>query len=368
MTTKTRLIGLIILALGTLGIVPHAHATDPTQETENLVLSFPTLDDLESHMSYGAEPQTARPDSAPRWGTFSQVAWTSPFPSGARCCPGPGPQDPFSAIEHAERHRPGDESITSLLSDLETAQNKIGLLHAEIHKRNEAPLNKFFFDRLSGYARTDYGTEITGLFVNGIGFGTFEQALRQNYGLTYRLPLLRRYTESSNWKRLLSGWTISSSAGAEPQLNGPLQAQQLLNNLQLSWSVALKYDLSGATLRKIRDGQLAQESVLAETFGRAAQAREALLKKIAQRVEASPASPVVHDTRLKSLRELYPQFELYRLRYRQAKSCDDRLEYFSTMKGLALSLLTLAGYDRPDGLDLLGQWKKAHYTGCGYPP
>jgi hypothetical protein len=67
-----------------------------------------------------------------------------------------------------------------------------------------------------------------------------------------------------------------------------------------------------------------------------------------------------------SLRELYPQFELYQARYEQAASCDDRMEDFFTLKGLALSLLTLAGYDRPDnmGSNLLQTWKKARFT-CG---
>jgi hypothetical protein len=68
-----------------------------------------------------------------------------------------------------------------------------------------------------------------------------------------------------------------------------------------------------------------------------------------------------------SLRELYPQFELYQARFEQAPSCDERMEEFFTMKGLALSLLTLAGYDRPNqpGSDLLHAWKKARFVGCG---
>jgi hypothetical protein len=66
------------------------------------------------------------------------------------------------------------------------------------------------------------------------------------------------------------------------------------------------------------------------------------------------------------LRELYPQFELYQARYDQAASCDDRMEDFFTLKGLALSLLTMAGYDRPDnpGGNLLQTWKKAKFA-CG---
>lgn len=43
------------------------------------------------------------------------------------------------------------------------------------------------------------------------------------------------------------------------------------------------------------------------------------------------------------------------------------MEDFFTLKGLALSLLTLAGYDYPDnsGSDLLPTWKRARFTGCG---
>ncbi len=68
-----------------------------------------------------------------------------------------------------------------------------------------------------------------------------------------------------------------------------------------------------------------------------------------------------------SLRELYPQFELYQARYEQATSCDDQMEDFFTLKGLALSLLTMAGYDRADnaGSNLLQTWKRARFEGCG---
>jgi hypothetical protein len=43
------------------------------------------------------------------------------------------------------------------------------------------------------------------------------------------------------------------------------------------------------------------------------------------------------------------------------------MEDFFTLKGLALSLLTLADYDHPDniGNNLLQTWKRARFVGCG---
>ena len=63
---------------------------------------------------------------------------------------------------------------------------------------------------------------------------------------------------------------------------------------------------------------------------------------MALRIDALSANRPVRDTRLTSLRELYPQFELYQARFEQATSCDDRMKDFFTLKGLALSLLTLS--------------------------
>jgi hypothetical protein len=88
---------------------------------------------------------------------------------------------------------------------------------------------------------------------------------------------------------------------------------------------------------------------------------------MALRIDAISASGSARDSRLTSLRELYPQFELYQARYQQASSCDERMEDFFTLKGLALSLLTLAGYDRPENVasSLLQMWKRARPTSCG---
>jgi hypothetical protein len=257
--------------------------------------------------------------------------------------------------------------LASLLADLDAAQKEAGALGSEIGRQNDLAFNKYLFDRVTAYARTDYGTDITGLFVNGIGFGSFEQTFRQSYGTAYSLPLLQRYSGSTKWNRLLSGLTISSSAGVMPLINPTSQLRLFLNNLQFSWSVSLSYNITGSTLRKIEDGQYVQEADLGKAAGRAADTREELLKEMARRIDALSVNRPVRDTRLTSLRELYPQFEFYQARYQQAKSCDERMEDFFTLKGLALSLLTLAGYDRPDsaGSVLLQTWKKARFVGCG---
>jgi hypothetical protein len=278
----------------------------------------------------------------------------------------PPAPDPFNASE-ASNAQSGEKPLASLLARMDDAQKEAGDIGKQISRQNNLPINKYLLDRWSAYARTNYGTDITGLFVNGIGFGSFEQTLRQSYGAVYSLPLLQRFSGSTKWTRLLSGWTISSSAGVMPLINPTLQLQQLLNNLSFSWSVSLSYNLSGGTLRRLQDGQYSQEAAFGKSAGRAIATREELLKKMALRIDALSANRPVRDTRLTSLRQLYPQFELYQARYEQAPSCDERMENFFTLKGLALSLLTLAGYDRPDnvGSHLLQTWKRVRFVGCG---
>ena len=202
--------------------------------------------------------------------------------------------------------------------------------------------------------------------MNGIGLGTFQQTLLQTYGLTYSLPLLQHYTKSSKWTRVLSGWTISSSVGAMPNLAQTFELRELLNNLQLTYSVAISYNLNSSILRKIHDDQYDEEAALAKvTVGLLPPAKRCSRPWPSESTLCRGIRPV-RDTRVSSLRGLYPQFELYQTRYEQAASCDDRMEDFFTLKGLALSLLTVAGYDRPDtsGSSLLQTWKKAKFA-CG---
>jgi hypothetical protein len=153
--------------------------------------------------------------------------------------------------------------------------------------------------------------------------------------------------------------------GAMPSLGQMFQLSQFLNNLQFTWSVSFSYNITGATARRILDNQFAQEADLGKAAVRASAAREELLKKMAQRIDTLSAGQPGGDNRVGSLRELYPQFELYQQRYQQATSCDARMENFFTLKGLALSLLTLAGYDRSDTGNLLATWKRVRFAGCG---
>ena len=366
MKTSVRRILLTAIIMGACRICHPASAADPPTSVDALVEGFPALDELENHVSAQYAVRTVGhnlPASAP----LNPSRFRTPaFPVDERWLTRPRLVSFSSATESTNHARSDEHPLTALLSSLDATDKEAAALRAEITAKNRTLQNKYLFDRLSGYARTDYGTEITGVFANGIGFGSFQQAFRQNYLSTYDLPLLQRYSRSSNWTRLLGGWSISSSLGVEPQLNEAIQVQQFLNNLHLSWSVALSYTFTGATIRKIADGQLAEEEALGKTASRAAAAREELLRKMAVRVEALSANPPVHDTRISSLRELYPQFELFQARYEQAQSCEERMEHFFTMKGLALSLLTLAGYDHPnDGAsNLLRTWKKARFASC----
>jgi hypothetical protein len=355
------------MALWTIFLITlPAYAANASREVESLVLGFPSLDELEAHLGFETPPEGADSNPPSRVHANSERTEGSIYPVSMRWFTAPPAPNPFSASS-APNAEPGEKPLASLLADMDAAQKQAGTLGKEISRQNNLPINKYLLDCVTFYARTDYGTDITGLFVNGVGFGSFQQTLRQNYDVKYSLPLLHRYSDSTKWTRILSGWTISSSVGAMPQLGQALQLQQLLNNLQLSWSVSLSYDISGSTVRKIQDGQYDQEAALGKAAGRAAASREELLKKMALRIDALSANRPVRDAHLTSLRDLYPQFELYQARFEQATSCDERMEDFFTLKGLALSLLTLADYDHPDniGNNLLQTWKRARFVGCG---
>jgi hypothetical protein len=365
MQIKAKLLVLLLTVGPAFLMTPPAQAAGASPEVEKLVRGFPTLDELESHLGLGTPPEDADARPPSRVHVNSQGTEGSIFPVSARWFTAPLPRDSFSAATAATADA-GEKPLAALLTKMDAAQKEAGDLGREIGRQNDLAINKYLLDRLSTYARTDYGTDITGLFVNGIGFGSLHQSLRQNYGATYSLPLLRRFSDSTKWSRILSGWTISSSFGVMPSLAQALQLNQFLNNLRLTWSVSFSYNLSTSTLRKIQDGQYDKEAAMGNAAGRAADARAELLKKMALRIDALSANRPVRDTRLNSLREIYPQFELYQARYEQATSCDERMENFFTLKGLALSLLTLAGYDRPDnaGSDLLQTWKRARFVGC----
>ncbi|MGO8791141.1 MAG: hypothetical protein ACLQVL_27680 [Terriglobia bacterium] len=365
MRTHVKLV-VLFLALATVPLLgTPAFAQDAPADVDSLVRGFPTLDQLEAHLG-AATPvgdEGSRPPSTAHANTAGQG---SVFPVSARWFTAPPLPDPFAATT-ATSVKPAEKPLATLLADMDAEHQQAATLAKQITAQNDLPINRYLLDRVAINATTMYGTNVTGLFVNGVGFGSTEQTFRQSYAVTYTLPLLRRYKEKTNWTRILSGYNIVSSVGVMPLINPTLQVQQFLNNLQLTWSVSFTYDLSSATLRKLRDGQYDQEAALLKSTARAATARDELLNKMALRIDALSANRPVRDTRVTSLRELYPQFELYQTRYEQAASCDDRMEDFFTLKGLALSLLTLSDYDRADqtGTNLLQAWKKAQFVGCG---
>ena len=366
MQIKRRAAEPILIILTMLLGMSQARAGGGAPELDRLVNGFPTLDELESRLGEPSSRAGLEPGPSPQVDAASQTAEGAVYPVSARWFTAPPAADPFSGAPTGKSDA-DNKPLAATLASMDAAQKEAGDLGKAISREANLPINKYFLDRWTAYARTQYGTDITGLFVGGVGIGTFQQSLLQTYGIDYNLPLLQRYAKSTKWTRVLSGWTIGSSVGAMPQFNSAFQIRQLLNNLQLSWSVSLSYNIAGSTLRKIQDGQYDKEADLGKAAGRAAAAREDLLKKMALRIDTLSANRPVRDTRLNSLRELYPQFELYQARYDQASSCDEQMEDFFTLKGLALSLLTVAGYDQanPPQASLLQAWKRARFTACG---
>ena len=347
---------LILFFLASPQLTRSAYPTDGAPDVGSLVASFPSLDSLESRMAMDSATPAELPKSAHIAGHGS---------SGTAL---PGESRPFATereiapltVSPVSSSPIGPAPLPGLLTDFESLRQTSIDLADQIKRKNQLVWNRYFFDRITASARTDYGNTITGVFVNGLGFGTSQQTFRQNYVGTYTLPLLQRYCTSTGWSRVFAGWKISSSLGAEPRLNQALSVPQLLNNLQLTWSVAFSYDLSGSTFRKLRDGQLTEEAALIGARERAGTSRDELLKGLASRVELLSSMPRRDDAHLASLRQLYSQFELFQARYHEARSCGDRMEEFYTLKGLALSLLTLSNYDP----GLLIDWKRARIAAC----
>jgi hypothetical protein len=367
MRIKAKLIALFLALLAVALISPPADAAIAPAEVDSLVNGFPTLDELETHLGLATASGGGEVNPPARVHADSGNTEGAIYPVSARWFTAPQSATRFSASATTPNAEPGEKPLALMLAQIDQAQRDAEAIGTQIKRQNDLPINKYLLDRWTAFARTEYGTDVTGLFVNGIGIGSFEQTLRQSYGVSYTLPVLQRYSHSTKWTRLLSGWTVSSSAGVMPLINPTLQVQQLLNNLSFTWSVAVNYDISGATLRKLQDRQYSQEVDFGKAASRAVSTRDELLKRMALRLDAMSANRPARDTRVTSLRELYPQFELYQARYEQATSCDERMEDFFTLKGLALSLLTMAGYDRADnsGSNLLQTWKRARFQGCG---
>jgi len=348
---------LLVLVGGALCVPPWVAAQNGPA-VEELISTFPSLDELESRL--GATAARSLPAANPDVPASSTGDSPRYQPAGTG-------QSVFLPTRLVGRgaEQPGDGSLTSAYANMTATQNEAAGLATAIVRLNNRASNKYFTDRLTINARTDFGTAITGLFVSGLGFDTQTATFKQSYMASYNLPLLARYRASTDWKRVLSGWQFSSAVGVQPNIADTLNLRRFLGGTQLSWSVAFTYDISGATLRKIRDRQYSLEEEQAGAVGRAAAQRDELLKRMIDRVEAMNR-PAVRDTRLEALREIYPQYELHLSRYRRAKSCDEQMEHFFTMKGVALSLLTLADYDRAGaaGPRLIAAWKSARQLAC----
>jgi hypothetical protein len=348
---------LIALIWGGL-LSPPWLSAQQAPDIDNLISSFPSLDELENRL--GAGETRSLPERNREVPASSTADATGYQPVTA----GPPVFLPTSVVRGGVDQRGGD-SLTSAYAHLTDTQKKAVDLGYDIRRLNDRAANKYFNDRLTFNARTDFGTAVTGLFVGGLGFGTQTASFKQSYMAGYNLPLLARYQTSTDWKRALSGWQFSSAVGVQPNVADAFSLRRFLGGTQLSWTVAFTYDISGATLRRIRDRQYSLEADQASAVKDAVRQRDDLLKHMVERVEAMNR-PAVRDTRLEALREIYPQYELHLSRYRRAKSCDERIEHFFTMKGVALSLLTLADYDRAGaaGQRLIAAWKSARQLAC----
>jgi len=88
----------------------------------------------------------------------------------------------FSAAATTPNAEPGEKPLALMLAQIDQAQRDAEAIGTQIKRQNDLPINKYLLDRWTAFARTEYGTDVTGLFVNGIGIGSFEQTLRQSYG------------------------------------------------------------------------------------------------------------------------------------------------------------------------------------------
>ena len=339
---------------------PSCLSAQEAPDIDNLVSSFPSLDELENRLGVRETRGLPEPNRDIPANSVANSSEYQPVSAGQA----------FSRPDRvtrrgAEEAGYGSGSLITAYSDFSATQRRMTDLATDIGGLNNRASNKYFNDRLTINARTDFGTAITGVFVNGLGFGSRTASFKQSYMAGYNLPILTRYRTSTDWKRVLSGWQFSSSVGVQPNIADAFSLRRFFGGTQLSWSVAFTYDISGATLRKIRDNQYSVEADYECTAKRVFEKRDELLKRMVDRVEAMN-HPAVRDTRLEALREIYPQYELHLSRYRRAKPCEERIEHFFTMKGVALSLLTLADYDRAgaSGQRLIAAWKSASQLAC----
>ena len=174
-------------------MVPPIPARAASSQADTLVRGFPTLDELETHL--GTKPPSAGENPNPPSGANSHSADVGyVFPVSARWFTASPVPDPFSTWV-GPKTDPAEKPLASLLADMDAAQKQAGALGRQIVCNNDNPVNKYLLDRFAITASTTYGTNITGIFVNGIGLGTFQQTLLQTYGLTYTLPLLQHYTK-----------------------------------------------------------------------------------------------------------------------------------------------------------------------------
>jgi len=181
---------LSVLLWGGL-LVPLRLSAQNGPAVDELISSFPSLDELEGRLRAGETRSLPEPNrDIPVISTADSPGYQ---PAGA----GQPVFLPAGVAEPGPEQR-GDGSLITGYAKFTATQNEAAGLATAISRLNNRPVNRYFSDRLTFNARTDFGTAITGLFVSGLGFDTQTATFKQSYMASYSLPLLARYRASTD--------------------------------------------------------------------------------------------------------------------------------------------------------------------------